>query len=348
METRYYWLIWLLLFFTACEEYYTPAIDQTDGHLVVDALITNDVSYKSVHLSWSRGFYSTQPTQLVSGAKVELIQATGRVFSSIPTGTGYFTFEMVPETGESYKLRISLGKDIYESEFVTMPPIPSIDSLYVADQVSEVYKPDIYGKPYAVSLSGLEFYINVPVTAQLANYRFYTRSLIEWIYYPPGIQDPPVYGWDSFDDKSRYNLASANKMNATTNKIVQHPINFLAYNSQEYLKSDSLKSNGWIIFIDQFGTSIGSYDYHQQINSQFAADGSLFDPIQTQIVGNITCKTDPAKRVYGYFDLNSYRLINYFAKFSGPQAGITIRKLINFPYVQVKGQTVGIPPFWWQ
>jgi hypothetical protein len=336
-----------MLLFTACEEYYTPTIDQTDGHLVVDALITNDVGYKMVHLSWSRGFYSTLQTQSVSGAKVELIQSTGRVFSSVQTGIGYFTFEMVPEIGEAYKLRISIGKDIYESELVTMPPIPNIDSLYTADKVSVFYKPDIYGKPYAVSLSGLEFYINAAVTPQLGNYRFYTRSLLEWIYYPPGLA-PPVYGWDSFDDKSRYNLVSSNKMNATINKIEQHPINFLAYNAQEYLHADTLKPSGWIITIDQFGTSTGSYDYHQQINSQFAADGSLFDPIQTQIQGNITCKTDPAKRTFGYFDLNSYRSINYVANFSGPQAGIKLRKLINFPYVQVKGQTVGIPPTWWQ
>jgi len=347
MKTRYYWLIWLLLFFTACEEYYTPAIDQTDGHLVVDALVTNDVNNKVVHLSWSKGFYSNQLTQSVSGAKVELIQSNGQVFSSSVTGVGYFTFEMIPEIGKSYKLRVSIGKDVYESEFVTMPPNPSIDSLYVGDKVKEFYEPDIYGRPYAVSLNGLEFYIDAPVTTQLANYRFNVRSVLEWIYYPPGLA-PPVYGWESFVDNSSYILAGSNKMNATTNKIEQFPILFLPNNPQEYLHADSLKSNGWIVVIDQFGTSVGSYDYHQQINSQFAADGSLFDPIQTQILGNITCKTDPTKRAFGYFDLNSYNSINYFANFSGPQASIKLRKLINFPFVPVKGQIVGIPPQWWQ
>ena len=122
----------------------------------------------------------------------------------------------------------------------------------------------------------------------------------------------------------------------------------LPYNAKElYLLPDSIM-NGWIMIIDQFGTSTGSYQYHEKLNSQFAADGSLFDPIQTQIYGNITCKTDPSKIVYGYFDLNSYRQYRYYLYISNPNAAIILRQIFSYPNIPDDGDQMFSPPDWWE
>lgn len=122
----------------------------------------------------------------------------------------------------------------------------------------------------------------------------------------------------------------------------------LPYNAKElFLLPDSVM-NGWIMIIEQFGTTKGSYEYHEKLNSQFGADGSLFDPIQNQIYGNITCITDPSKIVFGYFDLNSYRQYRYFLYISSPNAAVTLRQIFRYPYISEEGDVVRTPPDWWE
>jgi len=351
MAKRLIYLSWLLVFFSSCEEYYTPAIDKIDGQLVVDALITNDVTKNYVHLTRTRDFYSNLPNAPVLGAKIELIDGNGtKVESGNETIPGNFTFRTIPVVGKSYKLRILIGQDLFESEVVTMPPVPTISNFYTGDKVQRVYRTDSYGVPIAFDIQGREIYIDAPATNALSHYRFYTRSIIEWSYTPAAEGPPPPtrFGWKSFYEKARFNLAGPKKFSAATAKIEQHPLLMLSYNAQDYLHFDSLTSNGWILIIDQYGTSAGSFDYHEELNKQFAADGNLFDPIQTQIYGNITCKTDPSKIVFGYFDLNSYRQMRYYMNLFGPDSPVIIRKLFRYPIIPDEGETRGYPPGWWE
>lgn len=341
----------LILLFSSCEKYYYPVIDKVDGVLVVDAQITNDATKNFVRLTKSRDFYSKNSVEVVSGAKVEMIESTGVVLTAAEIGTGYFTFKTLPEVGKKYKLRITSGSDTYESEMVTMPPLPSISNFRASNVVKTIYIPDLNGIPRANTVGGKEFYLDAPLSGTLSNYRFYVRSVLQWVYYPPpaaGPSIPPTYGWRSLYDNSRYNLAGTTKSNVSADKIEQHPLLFLSFNAKGYLKNDTLLASGWILIIDEFGTSPGSYDYHQKLNSQFAAEGNLFDPIQTQIIGNITCKTDPSKIVFGYFDLNSYAQIRYYTNFSSPESALTLRQLSNDPFIPEEGSILAQPPLWWQ
>ncbi len=351
MRKRVMYFSWILLLLASCEEYYTPAIDKLDGLLVVDAQITNEPSKNYVRLTTSLDFYAKTPVQPVSGAKVELIQSTGQVNAGTENGTGIFNFSTLPVSGKQYKLRITVAKDVYESETVTMPPLPTMGSLYTEHKETKLYKVDSYGQPSAYTTLGREVYTDLPVTPVLSNYRFYIRTVIEWAYYAPstgGMPPPPLFGWQSYFYNEAYNLAGARILSAATNNINKHPLVTISYNAQDYLHADSLTSAGWILLIDLYGTSTGSFDYHQRLNSQFAAAGSLFDPVQTQIYGNITCKTDPAKIVFGYFDLNSYQQVRYYMNLSTPQAPVVLRQLFRFPAIPEDGTTKGYPPNWWE
>ena len=351
MCDRLIYFVFLLILFASCEEYYTPTIDKIDGQLVVEAQITNDATKSFVHLTRTRDFYSKLPAETVAGAKVELVEINGSVATGNENITGYFTFNTTPVTGKNYKLRITIGKDTYESETVTMPPVPIISNFYTEHKEEKVYRTDGYGIPSAYTVQGREIYIEAPVTSALSHYRFYTRSVIEWSFNPPSVFGPPpptIYGWKSFYQNANFNLTGPKKFSAATDMIEKQPLLMLSYNAGEYINTDTLVTHGWIIIVDQYGTSAGSFDYHQKLNSQFAADGSLFDPIQTQIYGNITCKTDPSKIVFGYFDLNSYQQIRYYMYLSSPQASVPLRQLFRYPFIPDEGQTVGSPPAWFE
>ena len=153
-------------------------------------------------------------------------------------------------------------------------------------------------------------------------------------------------------------------------KIEKHPLLTVSYDVYDYInedtlfsKYDTLYAKGCILLLEQYGTSKESYEYREKLNSQFSAVGSLFDPIQNQVYGNIICKTNPSKVVYGYFDLNSYAQYRYFFNLSTPPDDFPIRQVFRYPDLPdsngimetqpVKGPPDEIPPphtppIWWE
>jgi hypothetical protein len=258
-------------------------------------------------------------------------------------------------TGQDYKLQILFNNDIYESESVTMPPIPSIINFYTEQVENIEYQSDAYGVPFPFKVIGRELYLDAPITPSLTYYRFGMRSVLEYYYQPPMLgpppppELPPVYGWLSLYYKDNYNIAGPKKF-SQAGLIEKHPLILLPYSTALLIKPDSV-FRGWIFILDQYGTTKGSYDYHEMLNSQFSAGGSLLDPIQTQVYGNIRCKTDPSKVIFGYFDLNSYRQHRYYLYFMDPNPGgiITMREITSYPYIPDNGQIAGYnPPGWWE
>lgn len=343
-----------LICFASCEEAYFPEIDTAEGHLAVKALITNDPSQNYVHLTKTTSFYDKTAAEVITGASVKLMDAAGKGFQGNEISPGYFHFNTVPVIGQDYKLQILLINDVYESESVTMPPVPSITRFYTEQVENMEYHSGANGAPVASKVTGRELYIDAPVSSALSYYRFGMRSVLEWYYQPPPVPPPPpdvppVFGWQSLYFKDNYNIAGP-KQFSHTGLIEKHPLILLPYSTALFIKPNSV-FRGWIFILDQYGTSQGSYDHHEMLNSQFSAGGSLLDPVQTQVIGNITCKTDPSKKIYGYFDLNSYRQYRYYLYFTDPKPGgiITLREIASYPYIPDNGQKIGYPPpGWWE
>ena len=353
MIKRLIYLSLTLSSLASCEDAYHPKIDTVEGHLVVQGLITNDPAQNYILLTKTTAFYDKTPSETVPGATVNLIDGNGSIIQGKESSQGNFHFDTVPLTGQEYKLQILLNKDIFESESVMMPPVPSIINFYTERVEKTEYQTDAYGVPYPVKVIGRELYLDAPVTQLLSYYRFDMRSVLEWYYQPPMMGPPPpfippIYGWLSIYYKENYKIAGPKKF-SQSDKIEKQPLVLLPYNTSLLIKPDSTFS-GWIFILDQYGTSKGSFDYHEKLNSQFSADGTLFDPIQTQVYGNITCKTDPSKITFGYFDLNSYRQYRYYLYFTNPSSNgsITIREITRYPYISDEGKTIEYPPGWWE
>jgi len=346
------YLLSLLIFFVSCEEVFMPSIDKIEGQLVVESLITNDTAQNYVRLLKTFGFYDDKPQSKVEGARVSLVKNDGSSIVGIENSPGYFHFNTTPEVGQKYKLKILFNNDIYESETVTMPPIPSVSNFYTGHVSVQEYINDGYGNPVAHEIAGRELYVDIPITDELSHYRFKTSAVLEWYYLPPEIgpppppPPPPVYGWGKYYENGNFNIAGQEKF-ILTEKIEKQPLMKLTYEPQTLIEPDSLPV-GWIVILDEYGTSQGSYDFHEKLNSQFDATGALFDPVETQIYGNISCITDPSKRVFGYFDLNSHRQYRYYLFFSNRNAEVLPREIFRYPHIPDRGQKIGTPPDWWE
>lgn len=351
MRKKLIYIALLMVLLTSCEQYYNPDIEEVPTMMVVESHITNDPNQNYVKLTRALNFYSSEQQTKIVGAKVILIEETGTSFTGIESGTGYFTFARIPVPGKKYMLRITHQKDIYESDQVIMPPLPRIDTLYTNHRVEKTYQVDAFGGLMHIETPGRDICIDAPINASLKYYRFNWRAIIQWIYQapiPPGaMPSPPIFGWKSFYDNGIFNITGS-KQFSVSDKVKNHPILFLGYDSRAYLDSSTLVPQGWIVIINQYGIPKESYDFHEKLNKQFTADGSLFDPIQTQVYGNIRCRSDSKKIVAGFFDLNSYRQYRYYV-YLGTNQNSTInqRRLNRYLEIPDNGSLVGtIPAFW--
>jgi hypothetical protein len=356
MRKEVYFLLIPLLLLASCEEIYRPDMETVSGQLVVDARITNEPSKNYVHLTRTRSFYDTQPVLEVTGATVSLIELGGTAIKGYESSTGYYSFNTLPIPGKQYYLRILLQNNTYESKAVTMPPIPKLNNFYTTHVISIVNENSGESTPRTYERPEREVDVDLPVTDALSHYRFDIRSLIEWtleVVPPKQSVFPEAYGWYSYENKERFHLVGPKNL-TEPGTITKHPLLKLSYDPFNSAHYDTLVVRGWIIFIDQYGTSKESYEYHEQLNNQFAATGSLFDPVQTQVYGNIICKSNPLEKVYGYFDLNSYSHSRYFLILNLPPVGITQRQLFKFPVIPDHGEIRAkdddpiIKPDWWE
>jgi hypothetical protein len=368
------------LIFLSCEEYYRPALDEVTKVLVVESHITNDPLQNFVQLSKTRNFYSTDAIDWVGGATVELVESNFQIIKAREDSPGYYPFPSVPVPGKKYRLRITIQKDVYESDYLVMPAVPTLDSLYTEDHVDKIYKTNGYNVPELFDRPGRQIFIDAPSAPGNQYYRFSCRSVIQWIFNPFYKNDsvgtfsynksakaenletafvPPIplgndtskhflYGWISVNDNDLFNLTGPKEF-SSTKKIQKHLITSLAYNSYEYLDSTVQMARNWIIILDQYAIPKESYDFHEKMNRQFEATGNLFDPLMTQIHGNIRCKSDAEKIALGLFDLNSYQQHRYYLNLcSGKDNTVVLRKLNEFFDIPDRGYKKDEPPVFWE
>lgn len=344
-------MVLFALLFVSCEEYYKPELEVVPAMMVVESHLTNDPGQNFVRLSMTQDFYNTVQEEEITGAKVDLVELGGQIMSGLENSPGYFTFPSTPVPGRQYKIQITYQNDVFISDLVTMPPIPTIDSLYTVHRIEKSFRTNSSGIPELIETPVREICIDAPLSFQLGYYRFNSRAILQWIYSPAPSNGPPPpswYGWLSVYDRGLFNLAGP-KEYSISNKVRQHPVVSLDYNGKVYLDSAAQSPSGWILILDEYGISKESYDFHEKLNQQFSAEGSLFDPVLTQVYGNIKCTTSPEKIVLGFFDLNSYRQYRYYLSLgTGPDDQVIQRRLNSYPGIPDKGYQIGIRPSFWE
>lgn len=345
------WLVLVLILFISCEEYYKPDLEVVTGLLVVESRLTNDPNQNFVKLTRALDFYNTGLQKAILGAKVELIEIGGSTTKGVESGTGYFKFPKTPIAGKKYMLRITHQTEVFESDQVIMPPLPTIDTLYTNHKVMKTYQTSVYGAPILIETPGREICIDAPIKPTLKYYKFKWRAIIQWMYQPASTMDPPpppYFGWNSYYQSGSFNITGP-KQFSVSEQVKNHPILFLGYDSQVYLDSAGQIPQGWIVIIDEYGISKESYDFHEKLNKQFSAEGNLFDPVLTQVSGNIHCKTKPEQVVLGFFDLNSYRQYRYFIYPGSSEISKAIQRRLNrFLDIPDAGYVRETPPEFWE
>ena len=338
-----------MVYFSACKEIYDPQLENGNKVLVVEALLTDVIESYHVKLSYSIPYNSSLTQYPVTGAQVYVQDhADNKILSFIETGNGYYEFTPDSGTlgmiGHTYTLYIETSEgDQFESFPETMSRTSLIDSVYgkredrtiltESDDGSSQYKTQTYLNIIA-DVQGIGV-----VTPRI---RFRADWLYEMIDYHEGCMfncPPPFYIW-------RYNKDVPQSLTEpTNNKVLREQLAGAALIDYFQMLYDDQHLVYIVLVMNSYHLNDDSYAFYKDMKDQLSADNALFDPITTQIAGNIKCMSDPDRPVIGLFEVSMHETGAYMVI---PKQ-LSVKKVKNFNGLpaELEGMTIGTTPDWW-
>ncbi|HTJ12093.1 MAG TPA: DUF4249 domain-containing protein [Dinghuibacter sp.] len=290
-----------------CVKPYSPHLNNPPtGYLVVEGNINAGAGPSTIILSRSVPLTDTASEVFEEGATVALEGSDGTTYASAPGANGTYTFGALPlDTTKTYRLDIHTAGDVeYQSDYVHVIPNPPIDS------ISIMYK----------GTDGV--YVNVNTHNPSDNTRYYQWSYSEtWEYNsaeyssmefdpvtdtvivrPPGNQIFTCWKGDSSTDILIY---TSTKLSHDV--VSEFPLTFIA-------EGDQRLSVEYSINVHQYALSADCYNYLLLMQSNTENLGSIFDPLPSNLKGNIHCVSDPSQTVVGFVNVSSEQTLRIFAR----------------------------------
>lgn len=291
---------------SACIEPFDPEIEGFEDSLVVEGHILDGDQPATVRLSRSFGFDEDRPT-LLSGAQVGIRDDQGGETMLAEVSPGMYqsdTSQYQGTPGASYQLFFETAAgEKYESDWVLMKKGVEIEKIdwqmetQVVDNRTSLgvqfylssYDPEGLGRYYRWDyVETWEFRVPFPA---LGLWNIQTTSP-DW--YP--FSEIPDVCWLS-DTSSQIIFGSTIGLSA--DRIVDQPIRF-ASTRGNYLQRK------YSILVKQYVISEETYSFYQNLKQVTEDLGTLFDPIPSEIIGNIRNVNDPDEAVIGLFSADGY------------------------------------------
>lgn len=352
-------LISSLVVMAACiEPYFPKGVTEATSLLVIDGFLNASDGSASVTLTHAIPLSENIPFPAEKGANVTIRSADGEsVFHLAETSDGVYKADNLncnPTSAYSLHIETSNGKS-YTSDNIQLRRSPQLDSIS--------WRGDNQG---GGSLKGIQFYVNGhDPNNQTTYYRYlFTQT---WEYRAtfvsdwkktggmPAFRDPiteQVYTcWNSTISTS---VLVVSTKNLDSDVVSMYPINFIP-------KGSRMLSRIYSINVQQRATSAEEFAYWEMIRKTTESLGGLFDPLPSQVVGNVHNDNDTQEQVLGYFSGGYVQEKRIFVKFLDlpddlqrvtPYDFTCEARIIPYNQPELAGNddfltTVGIPPTGW-
>lgn len=337
---------------SACESYYEPNIDSEEPHLVFYGLMTDTIGPQFVKISKSSGYNNDSLSPSVSGFKVIIEEKSGETIQLREVSSGYY----VSNSGVTGKINAQYrmiatspeGK-VYTSSYETMLPAAEIDTLsgrYY--QETSLVRYDNIGY-YEEVEEGLTLMLSSYTKGYTPFYRYEYRLVLETSQVYPTLPFNTVYYIARpYNSHSNTFLKISNGNNYVNSSIIDFPVvnvaNSLAKlkviikdfeldeNGERKYSPESIiyRYNGMLVQVQQYSLSEMGYSFWNSVVKQLDATGQYFDPVESQVTGNIICETDSSEIVYGYFGASSIKIHNQFLYLRWDNI-VKIKSIDHFP-----------------
>ncbi|MEZ4826370.1 MAG: DUF4249 domain-containing protein [Bacteroidia bacterium] len=300
-------VIWILMaLWMGCVEPFEPDLQDYENALVVEGYIPEGKNPAKVILSRTFGFDQDKP-EYINGATVYILDDQGKQIRLQSKGKGVYesdttVAEGIP--GRSYQLQVNLpdGKT-YASSWEKMKTSGDIASL------EHQFESFVTGFD---TLSGLQLYLSTTSSDQ--NARFYRWEYEEtWMFRVPypargywnTVTKEPVFVESDSIRRTCYKSAKSvdillfSTEGLQEDKIVDYPLLYIS------TRTDRLNLK-YSILVKQHVLSAEAYNYWRVMKEINQELGTLFDPIPSDISGNIRNTDDPDEAVIGYFSADGF------------------------------------------
>jgi len=273
------------------EPYDPPSVKDNPEFIVVDAFVDVSNGSAKVKLSHTVPLNSTSEPEPEDGATVLLQDESGNDFVLPNYLQGlYETTSINLDPGKKYRLyiRTTANKE-YQSDFVPVKTSPEIDSItYHVDGFNVL---NIHVNSHDVSRST----------------RFYKWQYVETFeyqsHYPSNyvVKDGTVQPRTLEEDIHtcwKTNQSTEILINSTQKVVEDIVSNFTLLKIE---RTELRITRKYSILVRQTGLTEDAYNYWLNVQKTTESLGGLFDPMPSQVTGNIHSLSDPDEQVIGYF-----------------------------------------------
>jgi hypothetical protein len=294
MHRKIYWLAILLVF--ACKEPYTPpaVAGANNTTLVVEGTINVGQDSTVIRLTNTKNLTDTGQVSPVTGGNITVQSQDGGSFPLQELGNGYYATPSINgSTTTNYRLEISLpsGKQ-YVSDYVPFVPAPAIDSL-----------------TWLREADGVHIFVNSHDNTNATKY-------YRWNYVETWENDAPYQSYYYYlngqfflRDSSQMIYKCYKSANSSTISIFSTTQLSQDVVSQQQVALVPLSSEKigfeYSILVNQYGLTSDAYNYWQTLSANTQNLGSLFDPLPSELTGNVHCVTSSSEIVLGYISASS-------------------------------------------
>ena len=352
-------LLSLAMLMASCREIYEPELSVAERHLVVDAVLTDQVGPHRVRLSYSRQFGDEGGIAPVTGAVVYISDSYGNEvqLTEAQPGVFYTPDGFRGEQGESYVLNIlKENGDLYRSEPQKMNPPPLINRVFAEfDDKLFFYESEASGEILQREVAGVSVFMDVSVEGEeRPRFRFETELYMQ--YEVMVSMMPPVY---DFCWRKRYindvlhsdiGLNTGGRVSERNQSaflpVVTTSMRFLGFPLNDG-DSPITYTHPRVLNKTIYSITESAYSFHHARNQQLGDEGSLFDPIAPQLPTNISNISNPEEIVVGFFEVASSVRATYNIMPRAHIDTIEIEELDCMHDIPNSGCSFNEHPDWW-
>ncbi|WP_439559341.1 DUF4249 domain-containing protein [Dyadobacter sp.] len=272
-----------------------PEINSNASYLVVDGFFNVSATDSSrFELRWTQNVNHVTQPPIETGAVVLVEQEEGQSYAFTEQTKGVYVLPPATyDLSRKYRLRIKTrgGKE-YLSEYVAVSRTPEIDSV--------TYKLNAAG-------NAMVFYVNTHDAQNRTQfYRWKFEETWEYAatYYSAlKVENEKVVIRDENINRCWSNQKSGSILLGSTVRLSEDiikdlPLNIVPISTNKlYVK--------YSILVKQYGLSQPAFEYWTSLAKTTQGTGSLFDPLPSQVTGNITNMADSRDLAFGYFSAST-------------------------------------------
>jgi hypothetical protein len=361
------WVIFLTCL-AACTDIYRAETDSPQQVPVIDAFLSNTPGNHFVRLSYSLPFDTVALTKKITGARIYVTDNTGKTIPFGEVSAGLYKPSDVSFAGEinhSYILTVEMpDKQVYVS--APEPLLPQVQPVKVSGGYEIITKlvKGSYGTIFSQDEPVCQLYYDYKTASeQIPRFRYTSAQILEYEIFKEVM--PPVndisgymfYCW--IVTKNNTLLFTNEKYRTNAGEIINQLVSTTTPGIRIIVPDMSLKTLNYdatrttdayeyrmILRINQFRLNDDSYEWYKGVESQATAEGKIFDPLTSQLFGNITCKSTPDKPVLGFFEVSSVSTNSWSVSRNYPLYPITVKSVPNV-YPSDMGFTINTAPAFW-